>query len=279
MLQKIAIISDIHGNLEALKAVLNDAKTRGVDKIICLGDIIAKGSHASECIKLVRDNCDVVIRGNCDRHFTTDYNMEEVPEREKRRILWNRSQINDEEKEYLHNLPFSYEFYMSGSLVRVFHATPYKDNIAVDTTNDFETKYGMFAGTDKTVSDKTADIVIFGHIHHCFAERFYNRTLLNAGSVGNTHDIIRNDDRDADVRETTQAVYLIIEGKLGEKAYGASSSWQFIRLPYNIDKELDGSRDNLEYNEFMSELRYGRYRNMKKVYNNLKKAGVNTDLI
>lgn len=279
MLQKIAIISDIHGNLEALKAVLNDAKTRGVDKIICLGDIIAKGSHASECIKLVRDNCDVVIRGNCDRHFTTDYNMEEVPEREKRRILWNRSQINDEEKEYLHNLPFSYEFYMSGSLVRVFHATPYKDNIAVDTTNDFETKYGMFAGTDKTVSDKTADIVIFGHIHHCFAERFYNRTLLNAGSVGNTHDIIRNDDRDADVRETTQAVYLIIEGKLGEKAYGASSSWQFIRLPYNIDKELDGSRDNLEYNEFMYELRYGRYRNMKKVYNNLKKAGVNTDLI
>lgn len=279
MLQKIAIISDIHGNLEALKAVLNDAKIRGVDKIICLGDIIAKGSHASECIKLVRDNCDVVIRGNCDRHFTTDYNMEEVPEKEKRRLLWNRSQINDEEKEYLHNLPFSYEFYMSGSLVRVFHATPYKDNIAVDTTNDFETKYGMFVGTDKTVSDKTADIVIFGHIHHCFAERFYNRTLLNAGSVGNTHDIIRNDDRDADVRETTQAVYLIIEGKLGEKAYGASSSWQFIRLPYNIDKELDGSRDNLEYNEFMYELRYGRYRNMKKVYNNLKKAGVNTDLI
>ena len=279
MLQKIAVISDIHGNLEALKAVLNDAKTRGVDKIICLGDIIAKGSHASECIKLVRDNCDVVIRGNCDRHFTTDYNMEEVPEKEKRRILWNRSQINDEEKEYLHNLPFSYEFYMSGSLVRVFHATPYKDNIAVDTTNDFETKYEMFAGTDKTVSDKTADIVIFGHIHHCFAERFYNRTLLNAGSVGNTHDIIRNDDRDADVRETTQAVYLIIEGKLGEKAYGASSSWQFIRLPYNIDKELDGSRDNLEYNEFMYELRYGRYRNMKKVYNNLRNAGVNTDLI
>ena len=45
MLQKIAIISDIHGNIEALQAVLADAKARGVDKIICLGDIIAKGSH------------------------------------------------------------------------------------------------------------------------------------------------------------------------------------------------------------------------------------------
>ena len=40
---KIAIISDIHGNLEALKSVLNDIKNRNIDKIYCLGDIIAKG--------------------------------------------------------------------------------------------------------------------------------------------------------------------------------------------------------------------------------------------
>lgn len=279
MLQKIAIISDIHGNIEALQAVLADAKARGVDKIICLGDIIAKGSHSSQCIKLIRENCDVVIRGNCDRHFTAEYNMDEVPEKEKGRIIWNQQQITEEEREYLHSLPFSHEFYLSGSLVRVFHATPYKDNVAIDTMNDYKTKYEMFLGTDKTVTDRTADIVVFGHIHHCFAERFYNRTLLNAGSVGNTHDIIRNDERDGNVMETTQAVYLIMEGELGTEKYGAPSSWQFIRLPYNMDKELENSRENLEYDEFMYELKYGRYRNMKKVYANLEKAGVNTKLI
>ena len=47
---KIAIISDIHGNLEALKATLTDIEKRKVDKIICLGDIIAKGVHPKECI-------------------------------------------------------------------------------------------------------------------------------------------------------------------------------------------------------------------------------------
>lgn len=279
MLQKIAVISDIHGNLEALKTVLNDAKARGVDKIICLGDIIAKGSHPSECIKLIKENCDVVVRGNCDRHFTTEYNLEEVSDNEKKRIVWNQNKLSQEEKTYLHNLPFSYEFYLSGSLVRVFHATPYKDNVAIDTENDFATKYEMFKGTEKTVTSRVADVVVFGHIHHCFAERFYNRTLLNAGSVGNTHDIIRNDERDADERETTQAVYLILEGALDEKEYGSPMSWQFIRLPYDMEKELSESKDNIEYDEFMYELKYGRYRNMKKVYANLRKAGVNTDLI
>lgn len=55
---KIAIISDIHGNLEALKATLKDIEKRKVDKIICLGDIIAKGVHPKECISLIRTNCE-----------------------------------------------------------------------------------------------------------------------------------------------------------------------------------------------------------------------------
>ena len=77
----------------------------------------------------------------------------------------------------------------------------------------------------------------------------------------------------------TEAVFLILVGVLGTEKYGAPSSWQFIRLPYNMDKELENSRENLEYDEFMYELKYGRYRNMKKVYANLEKAGVNTKLI
>lgn len=49
---RIAIISDIHGNLEALKATLENIEKRNVDKIICLGDIIAKGVHSKECIEI-----------------------------------------------------------------------------------------------------------------------------------------------------------------------------------------------------------------------------------
>lgn len=53
-MEKIAIISDIHGNLEALKVVLNDILEKGITKIFCLGDIIAKGSCDKECLKLIR---------------------------------------------------------------------------------------------------------------------------------------------------------------------------------------------------------------------------------
>lgn len=53
-MKKIAFISDLHGNKEALKATLEDAYSRGVDEIYCIGDIIAKGHHPNECIELVK---------------------------------------------------------------------------------------------------------------------------------------------------------------------------------------------------------------------------------
>lgn len=84
-MEKIAIISDIHGNFEAIKKVLLDIKNRGIDKIICLGDIIAKGTHPNECINLIRDNCFVVISGNTDRYFTQQHDLEALPELERQR--------------------------------------------------------------------------------------------------------------------------------------------------------------------------------------------------
>ena len=70
---RIAIISDIHSNLEALKATFKDIEKRKVDRIICLGDIIAKGVHPKECLKLIREKCDIVLQGNCDEHFSREY--------------------------------------------------------------------------------------------------------------------------------------------------------------------------------------------------------------
>ena len=96
---KIAIISDIHGNLEALKATLNDIEKRKTDKIICLGDIIAKGVHSKECIELIRKKCEIVIQGNCDEYFSMEHkNINQLNEQEQRRIKWNQSLINKEDR-------------------------------------------------------------------------------------------------------------------------------------------------------------------------------------
>ena len=56
---KIAIISDIHGNLEALKSAFEDIESKNINKIFCLGDIIANGSHPKECIDLIREKCEI----------------------------------------------------------------------------------------------------------------------------------------------------------------------------------------------------------------------------
>ena len=125
-MDRIAIISDIHGNLEALKSVLDDIKERNINRIFCLGDIIAKGTHQQECVDLVKEKCEVIIKGNCDEYFTSDIDLSTKTPSEINRITWNKNKLNDEAKKYLNNLPYCYEFYMSGRLVRLVHAHPEK---------------------------------------------------------------------------------------------------------------------------------------------------------
>jgi predicted phosphodiesterase len=61
-----AIISDIHANLEALQAVLDDIEESGVERIICLGDIVGYGPDFETCIDIIAERCEVVLRGNHD---------------------------------------------------------------------------------------------------------------------------------------------------------------------------------------------------------------------
>lgn len=277
---KIAIISDIHANYEAIKDTLKDIKKRNVDKIMCLGDIIAKGTHPNKCIELVKKNCDVVLRGNCDRHFSSKHeDITTYPEYEQKRIKYNQSLLSEEERKYLLNLPFSYEFYLSGSLIRLFHATPTADNKTVINLDKIQTKYEMFLPSEKTVSQNVADVVIYGHIHHPYMDRLYNKTLINVGSVGNSFDAIRNDEKDSNVLETTRSNYLIIEGDYGSKEYTSDISFQFIRVPYDIKKELEDANLNVEEDTLKFELTKGIYSDMTKINNNFRKLGIDVDNI
>ena len=275
---RVAVISDIHANLEALNSVIKDIRKRNVDKIICLGDIIEKGVHPKECIKIIKDSCDIVIQGNCDYYFSIEHtDINDKSEEKKQRIIWNQSLISSEDREYLLSLPFCYEFYMSGSLVRLFHATPNANNIPIINLDNVETKYKMFLPSNNTVSKDVADVVIYGHIHHPYMDKIYNKTLINVGSVGNSYDVIRNDKKDSNVLETTKANYLIIEGEYGSKQYNSDISFQFIKVPYDIDKELEDEEINIEKDNYRYELKQGKYRDMTKVNNNFKKIGIDAN--
>ncbi len=89
---KRAILSDIHGNLEALTAVLDDARQRGAEQIICLGDLIGYGPNPRECIDLVMQ-FDVCILGNHDLGALFD--PEGFSSGAERAIFWTRKQLEE----------------------------------------------------------------------------------------------------------------------------------------------------------------------------------------
>lgn len=277
-MEKIAIISDVHGNLEALKTVLNDIKKRNINIIYCLGDTIAKGVHSSECIELIKKNCQVVLKGNTDDFFTKEHNLDKLNEKTKQRIIWNKSLLSKEDINYLKNLPFSHEFYMSGSLIRLFHATPNNIDGFCSNIDKLERKREMFLPSPLTPSQEIADIVIFGHIHIQWLERMYNRTIISTGSVGNPIEVVRSDNFNASNQETTKANYLIIEGNLNSKTYDSEISFQFIRIPYNQEKELNNNIPNPEKEAYTSEILYGKYRDPEKLIKSFKERQINVEI-
>ncbi len=278
-MDRIAIISDIHGNLEALKSVLDDIKEKNINRIFCLGDIIAKGTHQQECVDLVKENCEVIIKGNCDEYFTSDIDLLTKTQSEVDRIIWNKNKLDEKTRKYLSNLPYCYEFYMSGRFVRLVHAHPEKIDKFAGNIDKIDRLYELFLPSSNTISDKKADILIYGHIHTPYVQKIYNRMIINVGSVGNAIDVFRNDEKDGDVKNTTVANYLILSGNFDSKNIDEKISYELVCVPYDIDKELNDNDDNIEFESYEEEIRKGKYRDMTKIYKSFELRGIDKDKI
>lgn len=241
-MQKIAILSDVHGNITALNAVLADIKKREIKRIFCLGDSVIKCVHPDLVIDKLKKVCEVILIGNSDYAICR-------PEA-KNKKFWSRELIGEERANFIYNLPVSHEFYMSGHLIRLFHASPYAlDNIYNPMFSNAGTR---FAGTEltnpedlfknttfigKTPNDPEPDIVGYGHIHTPFVVRYKNKTLFNPGSVGIPVEMLNSNINDPSNKFSTLASYIIVEGNYGSKKLD-SISFNIVRVPYNIEKEI-----------------------------------------
>ena len=238
-MDKIAIISDVHGNITALNAVLTDIKNRQISKIISLGDNITKCTHPDLVIDTLKKECDIILLGNCDYEICK-------PE-SKNKNFWTRNKIGEDNANYILTLPKSYEFYLSGHLIRLFHASPHSltqifnpmyshgDNNSIEITPDKLFENSSFIS--KTDDDPIPNIVGYGHIHTPFVVRYKNRTLFNPGSVGVPIEMLNTDINDKTNIFSTVASYIILEGNLDEKIL-STISFQLIRVPYDIEKEI-----------------------------------------
>ena len=172
-MDKIAIISDVHGNITALNAILDDIKNRGINRIFCLGDSIVKCTHPDLVIDKLRESCEIILLGNMDYRICR-------PEA-KNKNFWSRIKLGEERCNFIANLPVFYEFYMSGHLIRLFHASPFSlEHIYNPTFSNKGTIYSgveldspeeLFENTEflgKTKDDKIPDVIGYGHIHTPF---------------------------------------------------------------------------------------------------------------
>ncbi len=117
---RIAILADIHGNLDALTRVLEQVYALGADRIVCLGDIVGYGAYPNECLSLVRANCTTVVRGNHEAGVAGLLPPEHFEQYGRAALAWTRDRLTDEHLAYVRELPLS----VSENEITLVHASP-----------------------------------------------------------------------------------------------------------------------------------------------------------
>ncbi len=183
---RIALISDIHGNLIALEAVLADIARVGVDRTICLGDVAALGPQPHEVVARLRSLGYPSVLGNhelnlIDPQFFNRYRVTYMP-RVLEAIAWCAARLDEEDLAYLHTFRPSLEVPLGkGDTLLCVHGSPRSPMEAILATTPSVHLDAMLAGHRATV-------VACGHSHIPMVRRHNVTLIVNAGSVGQPFD-------------------------------------------------------------------------------------------
>ena len=102
----IAILGDIHANIDALDVVLADCKAQGVTDYLCTGDVVGYNARPHECLEIIRGLGCPIVMGNHDHYVSSQQNLEDFNPHAAAVIEWTRSRLTEEELEFLRGLPF-----------------------------------------------------------------------------------------------------------------------------------------------------------------------------
>jgi len=225
-----AIISDIHGNLEALEVVLADIRSQGIDTIYCLGDVVGYGPNPRECLDLVMQNAKVCLLGNHDMGALCDPEGFNVGA--ERAIFWTREQLersddpgNTKRLEFLNRLDRSSQdgrfLFVHGSPRNPLSEYVFPDDIY--NQRKMERLFSLFENYCFQGHTHIPGIFSEGNVFRSPADFNYEiilesgKAMINVGSVGQP--------RDRDPR----SCYVILDDGQGAEAESSSGP---IRLTY-----------------------------------------------
>jgi predicted phosphodiesterase len=191
---KIGIVSDIHGNLEALETVLDSLKDHGVERILCLGDQVGYGPDPAACVERIMDSADIVVAGNHDRAVSGLIGMERFNTQAREAIDWTRTQTTREIDDILTGLPLM----VTEDLMTAVHASPYEPEAWHYMLTEAEARRGFSVLTNRVcfVGHSHIPLVFIedsgGNIRLETASSIHlekdKRYIINVGSVGQPRD-------------------------------------------------------------------------------------------
>ncbi len=218
---KTAVLSDIHSNLEALRAVLDDAETWGAKNFLVVGDIVGYGASANECVSIIADLGADSVAGNHDWGVIEKTSIDYFNHAAQSAVLWTREILSHSSRCFLKTLPLT----RTSGGIALAHANFVKPD-------GWEYVFTIFHAA-KQFEALPSNIGVIGHSHQPFAVRCSAEAgvpeqvdseevswdedgllLINAGSVGQP--------RDGDPR----ACYL--------RVYHEEKSIKFTRVGYDI---------------------------------------------
>jgi len=245
---RYALLSDIHANLPAVRAVFADIDNRAnIDAIYHLGDLTGYAPWPNEVVELLRERRIPGIAGNYDSTVATDYKhcgcRADSPHEEELSHIsyeWTRSHVTPETKQYLASLPFRVDIrplggHVSGPTITLIHGNQTLNTVYVteDRPDSFLEKMAHDAGA------RPGDILAFGHTHKPWQRVVGGFKFINTGSVGRP--------KDGDWR----ACYVLLSVE------AAGSRVEFIRVPYDVDEAADAIRVSDLPDEFAEVLKAG----------------------
>ncbi|MBX7097837.1 MAG: metallophosphoesterase [Myxococcaceae bacterium] len=182
---RVAILADIHGNLPACEAVIDDIKKQSPDAIVAAGDLALRGAWPKETCDLLFSECDGLLMGNTDCYLAGRYLGGAYRERDhwKTDLLeWTRAQLGEARVKELGTLPFSLRYSpRKGQDLFVCHANPRNLEDSVEPTMSEESARALFNHLD-------AAAVAFGHLHFPYRRRLGRMVIADVASAGIPRD-------------------------------------------------------------------------------------------
>lgn len=220
---RYCVFGDVHGNLEALEAVVADARRQGVDRYVCVGDIVGYGASPSECVDRVQSLTMQVVAGNHDCATTGRTELEYFNLFARDAVVWTRNQLSPSDKRFLRDLPLM----LKVDDLLLVHATVHSPELFGYIDSDFAARRSFEA--------MEGDLAFVGHSHVPVAF-FYQKdkehilytkdpvidldgtakVIVNVGSVGQPRD------------EDPRASYAIYDSRRRTVA--------ICRVPYDVEE-------------------------------------------